>query len=106
MQLTDRDHHVTLQHAAGLTGTYRSSPAGRAQGAITGGLFKREIIDAILAQPGCDGLRYYHGVDAVGAPVIVLVGVTNGNEDLWQGIIGEEAYPCPPVCAMPNPLNQ
>ena len=51
------------------------------------------------------GLRYYYGTDPRGQPALILVGVTADNEDLWQGVLAEEAWPCPPFCATDNPLN-
>ena len=107
MQLTgNEDHHITLDAAAAITAAYRVSAEGKAGRAVLGGVFGRGIIDQILAQPGCVGLRYYYGIDKSSAPVLVLVGVTADNNDIWQGTLAEVAYPCPPICPMPNPLNR
>ena len=106
MKLTGKEeHHVSLEAAAALTAAHRDGPGGKAAGGIIGGLFGRGVIDEILAQPGCMGLRYYYGRNATGAPVLVLVGVTADNQDMTTGTLAEVAYPCPPVCAGPNPLN-
>lgn len=107
MQLTGKeDHHISLDAAAAMTAAYRISAEARAGRAVLGGVFGRGIIDEILAQPDCVGLRYYHGVDKSSSPVLVLVGVTAENNDIWQGTIAEVAFPCPPSCPMPNPLNR
>lgn len=100
-----RDHHISLYDAAALAATHRQAAQARGGHGILGGRFDRAIIDEILAQPGCVGLRYYHGTDPSGKPALVLVGVTADNEDLWQGVLAQEAWPCPPFCASDNPLN-
>jgi len=68
-------------------------------GGIRGGYMDREVLDRILAQPGCTGVRYYHARHPQGHDTIVLVGVTADGRDLWDGTIAEEALPCPPDCS-------
>jgi hypothetical protein len=106
MELSGREeHHISLKAAAALTAAHRNGPEGKAAGAVIGGCFGRGIVDEILAQPGCVGIRYYYGRNAAGAPVLVLVGVTADNQDMVNGTIAEEGYPCPPFCRDANPLN-
>ena len=100
-----RDHHIALYDAAALAATHRQTAQARGGHGILGGRFDRAIIDEILAQPGCTGLRYYYGTTPDGLPALVLVGVNAENEDLWRGTIAEEAWPCPPICSTANPLN-
>jgi hypothetical protein len=63
-----------------------------------GGSFDRAAIDKILAQPGCKGLRYYHGRDEDGKPNLVLVGVDVAGKDMTQASIMERSGFCPPIC--------
>jgi len=63
-----------------------------------GGAFKREPLDRLLAQPGCVGIRIYYGMHADGRPALVLVGVDEHGEELIQGVVMEQHYPCPPFC--------
>ena len=107
MELTGKeDHHISLDAASAMTAAYRVSAEGKAGRAILGGVFGRGIIDEILAQPGCVGIRYYYGLDKSSVQVLMLVGVTADNNDIWQGTIAEVSFPCPPACPMPNPLNR
>lgn len=107
---------ITLDEAVALTQRYRkASPASE-----HGGFFWGEGIQAILAQPGCVGLRYYHGLDAQGAYQIVLVGVDGNGNDITKSattskkralaaadsgaVLLDRHWPCPPWCADDSPL--
>lgn len=112
--LPPRDsQRITLAEATAYTQRFRKlSPASE-----KGGFFWGEGIEAILAQPGCVGLRYYHGVDENGNYQIVLVGVDgNGNDILTasssrrkragavaraagdEAVILDRHWQCPPWC--------
>lgn len=52
---------------------------------IRGNAFSRELMLAILQQPGCDGIRIYHSVrEDAGAAVreLVVVGIDKNGDDL------------------------
>lgn len=70
--------------------------------------FGRDIIERILRQPGCMGLRVYYALDH-GQRHLLLVGAdAHQNDqlpDTGQGIIAEMAVPCPNQCSAPNALN-
>ncbi len=98
----DENHSLTLIKAAEMTARFRHSvPAG----SKIGGFFGRNAIEAILAQNGCVGIRYYYGLDSNNKPVIILVGVTSDENDLHSGELAEISFPCPEYCATNNPLN-
>lgn len=72
---------------------------------IKGGLFWRESIEKILNQDNCVAIRYYYGVDDMGASVLILVGVNKDGIDVAEGTIAELGWPCPPFCDSTSPLN-
>jgi len=63
-----------------------------------GGHFPREVIDAILAQPGCTGIRFYYGTNTDGTSALVLVGMDANDADMTSGEIIDNHFPCPPFC--------
>lgn len=69
-----------------------------------GGHFPREVIDAILAQPGCKGIRFYHGTNEDGSSALVLVGIDEKEADMTAGEIVDNHYPCPPFCDVDSAL--
>lgn len=95
-------HDIPLSDAAAMTKTYRQSvPAGSRKG----GFFSRTAIESILADSNCVGIRYYHGINNRGEPVIILVGADANEDDLTTGALLEFAIPCPTQCGSSNPLN-
>src|SRR5262245_55587198 len=96
------DHDISLADAAAMTKAYRMSmPTGSRKG----GFFGRDGIESLLAQEGCVGIRYYHGLDSRGEPVIILVGTDENEDDLVDGRLLEFAIPCPNQCGASNALN-
>lgn len=89
------EHAVTAEQAARMTKAFRASAKGRG---VIGGHFSRPILDAMLAQPGCAGIRYYYAMNEKNEPALVLVGIDTKGNDLWKGTVAEIAYPCPPYC--------
>ncbi len=98
----DENHVITLEEGVEMARNYRKT-AGK--DAVKGGYFGRDILQAILAQKGCVGIRLYHGTHTSGKPTFVLSGVeTNGN-DLYQGVLGQEMRLLSAANSNPNPLN-
>jgi hypothetical protein len=72
----------------------------------------REIIESILAQPGCTGIRMFNAINDLGVKQLVLVGAdVNGNNILSyttvgdngeiiknKGIVADRCTICPPSC--------
>ena len=96
------DHDISLADAAVMTKLYRQSLP---EGSCKGGFFGRDAIESLLAQDDCVGIRYYHGIDSKGEPVIILVGVDENEDDLIDGQLLEFAIPCPNQCGAGNVLN-
>jgi hypothetical protein len=91
------DHSITLDVARALVRRWRDHGT-----ALPGDpdceFFARDILDKILAQEGCVGLRIYHGRNQGGQHALVLVGTDAGGADLVDGVIAEQGKPCPPYC--------
>lgn len=72
----------------------------------------KNIIEEILAQPGCVGVRFFYGLNETGIRQLVLAGVDkDGNNILEFDVVGEDgkifkrrgivadmAKSCPPYC--------
>ena len=87
-----RNHKISLDQAKALVGKRPKELTTR------GGHFPREAIDAILKQPGCEGIRFYYGTNTDGSPAIVMLGVDANNADMTAGEIIDTHFPCPPFC--------
>ena len=101
-----KDQRISLTDAAALTRRYREH-AGKAAGAEVPkcGLFLRRLIDELLAQPGCSGMRVYYGRTATGEDTFVLVGVDQKGDDMTGGTLLEDPFYCPPFCSTASMLN-
>ena len=93
-----RRHLISREEAALLLRRRPSKVTGR------GGHLPREVIDQVLAQPGCTGLRFYYGTKSDGSMTLVFVGIDEQERDMADGSIVEDAYPCPPFCDATSPL--
>jgi hypothetical protein len=87
-----RNHKITVAQARALMGKKPKELSTR------GGHFPREAIDAILAQPGCTGIRFYYGSNTDGSPAIVMLGIDANDADMTSGEIIDTHFPCPPFC--------
>jgi|HubBroStandDraft_6_1064221.scaffolds.fasta_scaffold733833_1 hypothetical protein len=59
-------------------------------GAPTGFMIGRNIIEKILAQPGCVGLHFRHALNAEGKKTFVYIGIdANGNEILQHTMVSQ-----------------
>lgn len=96
-----RDHRITLADAVAMTKAHRAA----AKDPMKGGMWPREAFEAVLAQPGCAGIRIYHGRATDGTQNMVMVGVNADGADMTSGTIMEYAWPCPPVCDTASPLQ-
>lgn len=101
MALPPRNHRITLEEAAAHTKRHRDAKVHD----IKAGAFHKDQVLELLNQPGCVGLRIYHGRDKSGSPTFVLAGIDQADNDLSAGTLLEINYPCPPYCGASNPLN-
>lgn len=72
----------------------------------------RKIIESILAQPGCTGIRMFNAINDLGVKQLVLVGVDENGSNILEytttgdngeiikkkGIVADRNTICPPSC--------
>jgi len=101
MPLPDkRDHKISLAEATELTRRHRKEDPKAGHGEF----FHREAFETLLAQPGCAGIRIYHGKGPKGEHHCVMVGVDGKGADMAAGGVMQMSWPCPPWCDTESPL--
>jgi hypothetical protein len=93
---------ISLAAAQELTKNFR---AQHPESKILGEYFGRDAIRKILDQNECVGLRIYYGSKTDGTQAMVMVGVDANNTDLSFGLLGENGFPCPPLCDTMRTIN-
>jgi hypothetical protein len=96
----NQNHSVTLAKASSMTKAYRDLNINP----IIGGFFGKDVIQAILMQTDCVGLKFYFAIEN-GNLTLVLCGAKANQNDLYQGILAEDSPLDPPFSASNNPLN-
>lgn len=91
---------IALSAGAAMTKEFRL----RNPGSITARFFGKDIINEILNQEGCMGIRIYYGLDEDGNNQLVIVGADSDENDMLD-IVADLSRPCPNVCGDPNALN-
>lgn len=91
---------IPLQVAADMTAKYRHDNPKE----TLAHFFGRDIIERILAQDGCLGIRIYYGLNDIGEKQLILVGA-DGDENDMTGLVADLSFPCPLTCSNPNALN-
>ena len=103
MSLTgNEDHSISLTTASEWTANYRATISS---GDPLGNYFGQAAIAAILAQEDCIGIRIYYALDGVGDKKLIITGVDEDGNDLYEGELAEKAVENPPFGAASNPLN-
>ncbi|MGA3287695.1 MAG: hypothetical protein ABSD46_09735 [Bacteroidota bacterium] len=69
---------------------------------IQAGAFQRAILDKILAQRDCDGIRIYYAQKDDSSSSFVLVGIDTSGRELKKGVYADMSLPCPPWCGPPQ----
>jgi hypothetical protein len=104
-----------LKIAAEWTKNYRDKFPGE----TISHFFGRELLQKILAQDGCMGLRFYHAIDDSGNKHLIIVGATSdGNDQLPaqsptdaistaalvanSNTVGQQGAPCPGTPGCPD----
>jgi hypothetical protein len=97
------DNQITLNEASLLTSKYRNNHAGGDY--IKGECFTASDLQQVLSQSGCESIRIYYGADETGKGSLVITGVDENGNNLFQGILLGNAHRCPAECSSANPLN-
>jgi len=92
---------ITIEEAVKFTENYRNSEKAEA---IKAEFIGKDLVEEILGQEKCVGLRLYFGKNEKGDLNIVVVGADEDGNDLYQGVIAEKLPPCPPYCGTSSPL--
>ena len=89
--LTKKDYaavggEISIETATEFTKTYAENHPNENLSYHLG----RNIIEHILAQPGCVGMRFYYGYNTEGQKTLVYVGIdANGNDLVKQTMVTE-----------------
>jgi hypothetical protein len=95
------DHDISLSTASEWTQNYRDANPGE----IKGHYFGKDAIIALLGQTDCVGLRIYYALNETDEKELIVVGVKENQDDLYDGNLCERSFKCPPFCGSANPLN-
>ncbi len=93
---------VTLNDASRWTANYRNTIQ---PGDVIAEFLGKEKILELLSQEGCVGIRFYYAINDSGEKILVLAGADSNENDMENGLILENGYPCPPFCPKKNLLN-
>ena len=88
---------ITVQQGATMTAAFRTKFPNE----IKAHFFGKDILNTILAQNGCEGIRFYQGVNTNGELELVIVGADTNENDMLN-FIGDMACPCPDRCDTNN----
>lgn len=79
---------ITHELGAELVSNYRKAHPTDVQGYIIG----KEILNQILAQPGCAGIQFYNAINELGQKTLVYVGLDqNGKQLINYTVVTEDA---------------
>jgi len=93
---------ITLAEGSEMTANYRATiNLGETIGHAVG----KNLVNAILNQTGCMGIRFYQAINNKGEKQLVAVGVDADGDDMTAGIVVDRMNNCPQLCAKPNSLN-
>ncbi|MFD2247106.1 hypothetical protein [Pontibacter ruber] len=97
---------IELAQAASWTRNYRSKAVAGAEGVVVKAhFFGRDILQQILDQPGCMGIRMYYARDEKGQKQLILIGADANGKDMQEGTVADGSVVCPPDCTPAGELN-
>lgn len=92
---------IELETAAAWTKNYRGAHPEETKGHF----FGKDILNDILNQTGCMGIRMYYAIDDDGNKQMVLAGANTDEDDMDSGVVADISVLCPPSCGRRNSLN-
>jgi hypothetical protein len=97
-----RDKHwIDLDSATQLTANWRKKHS-KSPKAMR---FERTAFERILKLTGCKGIRIYYAQKDDGEWTFVMVGTNAKGQDMTEGELAQETWPCPPMCDPESPLG-
>ena len=97
-QLNSKDSNFQLNQVKNAVELSKNYTRINASEDVIAQNFGKELVNKILAQPGCVGVRLYYGKHADGKSGIIIVGVDKNGKDIITGVIAKPAIICPPYC--------
>jgi hypothetical protein len=97
---------IDLEKAAALTTAYQNTipqQNGQFTKSVAFVYYKEELFK-ILDQEECEGVRIYPGYDENENLQLVIVGIDQNGDDMYQGFIMDKGRTCPQICSQANPL--
>jgi polyphosphate kinase 2 (PPK2 family) len=95
-------HEIALSEGLELVANFRKNPQAPKN---QGGAFERGAFEKILAQPGCEKIKFYWAQEQNGKFTVVLVGVDATGKDMIIGSIMDSGQPCPSFCDVTSPFT-
>ena len=90
------NHDISLELASKWTKNFRTENPD--PNAIKAHFFGKDCITKILEQEECVGIRMYYSIDDTEKKHLILVGVKEDGGDLYNGLIADRSFTCPPYC--------
>ena len=89
--------------AAAWTRNYREAAPTGSQGYF----FSRELLNRLLNQNGCTGIRFYRDLRDGGVQQLLAVGADQEENDQLDSThhVVDDARNCPPCCSRPSIMN-
>jgi len=102
-----RGRLTTKAEADALVNAFQTSPIFQG---VKGGFYGKELVETLLSQPGCDGIRYYHGLgpdpfDGGKVKQTIVLAAEDANGNVLTNTLLEYGPLCPPYCPGGNPLG-
>lgn len=91
---------ISLGAGADMTARFRSNYPNQ----IKARFFGKDLLQQILNQSGCKGIRMYFAQNASNQFELVICGADQNENDMLN-LIGDMSVPCPPTCGTKNSLN-
>jgi len=99
----NENHEISLNEAAEMTQRFRDNLP--VIDYTIAEYFGKSALEDLLNQQDCIGIRVYYGIDSDMKKHLVIVGVNDEGNDLYEGNLMELSINCPPICSTSNPLN-
>lgn len=85
---------INIATGAAWTENYRDEYPDR----VKAHLYSKSLIENILDQNGCVGIRFYNAINDNDELCLVLVGVDSSGDDMTAGTLVERGQACPTAC--------